>query len=100
LVVSARLAVVVLCAVRFAGLFGCLLVCRLVARAPLRFSAGCACWFRVAASLVGACGAWPAEAFDLGFAVSRGKGFVELVQRSSLNRFSGRFSLSQLSEPC
>jgi hypothetical protein len=29
---------------------------------PLRFSAGCACWFRVAASLVGAWGWWAGRA--------------------------------------
>jgi hypothetical protein len=41
------------------------------------------------------------EAFDLGLLGLLGESFVELVQRSSLNRFNeGFFSLSQLSEPC
>jgi hypothetical protein len=84
--------------------FGCLLVCGLVLRVLL--FPGCSAWraaragFALLLLLLERAGAWPAEAPGLGFAGLRGKGFVELVQRSSLNRFSERFSLSQLSELC
>jgi hypothetical protein len=52
----------------------------------------------VAVSLVGARGAWPAEAFDLGFAGLREEGFVEPVQRAFFVEPAQRALLSWLSE--